>query len=55
MPVAGQTFCIKQNGQHCMVVFGTRYVCFGLTEMGPKTDGSKLVERLVGSDAPLAP
>jgi hypothetical protein len=54
-PVAGQTLCIKQNGDHCTAVSGTRHVCFKPTETGPKTDGPKLVERLPGPDAPSAP
>jgi hypothetical protein len=50
-PVAGQMLCIKQNGDHCTAVSGTRYVCFKFIETGPKTDGLKLVECLLGPDA----
>jgi hypothetical protein len=54
-PVAGQTLCIKPNGEHCTMVSGTRQICFKPGETGPKTDGPTLVDRNPGETPPPTP
>lgn len=51
---AGQTFCVKPNGDHCHTASTGRQICWGTGETGEKTDGDSKQKRDAGPN-PIAP
>lgn len=51
---AGQTFCIKPDGQHCYTASTGRQICWQPGETGQKTDGPTMQTRDAGTQ-PIPP
>lgn len=51
---SGQTYCVKENGQHCASASNGREICWGPGETGTKTDGPVSQKRDAGP-TPIPP